>query len=186
MKKLLLITIPVLLAGCSLIPQNKTENQEILQKINELEQKLELVLEENKEWKEELSWQNKVIPQENTICTMDAKQCPDGTYVSRTWPNCEFSPCLKTTKTEEQNCLWEWKIANQNDPNEEHKDCCPWLKYFEYRAPSASSTPMCYDQKKWTPKCLYWNTEKEWRYYPNWTALYLKKNNEAFYPCNDL
>jgi len=26
-------------------------------------------------------------------CTQDAKQCPDGSYVSRTGPNCEFAPC---------------------------------------------------------------------------------------------
>jgi hypothetical protein len=26
-------------------------------------------------------------------CTMDAKECPDGSYVGRTGPNCEFSPC---------------------------------------------------------------------------------------------
>jgi len=26
-------------------------------------------------------------------CTMDAKQCPDGSYVGRTGPNCEFAPC---------------------------------------------------------------------------------------------
>lgn len=26
-------------------------------------------------------------------CTADAKQCPDGTYVGRTGPNCEFAPC---------------------------------------------------------------------------------------------
>ena len=33
------------------------------------------------------SWTN------NTICTMDAKQCPDWSYVSRSWPNCEFAKC---------------------------------------------------------------------------------------------
>lgn len=27
------------------------------------------------------------------ICTMDAKRCPDGSYVGRTGPNCEFAPC---------------------------------------------------------------------------------------------
>ena len=27
------------------------------------------------------------------ICTDDAKQCPDGTYVGRTGPHCEFAPC---------------------------------------------------------------------------------------------
>ncbi len=26
-------------------------------------------------------------------CTQEAKQCPDGSYVGRTGPNCEFSPC---------------------------------------------------------------------------------------------
>lgn len=26
-------------------------------------------------------------------CTQEAKQCPDGSYVSRTGPNCEFVAC---------------------------------------------------------------------------------------------
>jgi hypothetical protein len=26
-------------------------------------------------------------------CTMDAKACPDGSYVGRTGPNCEFAAC---------------------------------------------------------------------------------------------
>lgn len=29
------------------------------------------------------------------VCTQEAKQCPDGSYVSRTGPNCEFPPCPK-------------------------------------------------------------------------------------------
>jgi len=29
----------------------------------------------------------------NIACTQEAKQCPDGSYVSRTGPNCEFAPC---------------------------------------------------------------------------------------------
>lgn len=31
--------------------------------------------------------------QETVMCTMDAKQCPDGSWVGRTGPKCEFSPC---------------------------------------------------------------------------------------------
>lgn len=32
--------------------------------------------------------------QNNAVfCTMDAKQCPDGSYVGRVGPSCEFSPC---------------------------------------------------------------------------------------------
>lgn len=26
-------------------------------------------------------------------CTMDAKMCPDGSYVGRSGPNCEFAAC---------------------------------------------------------------------------------------------
>ena len=28
-----------------------------------------------------------------TVCTLEAKICPDGTTVGRTGPSCEFSPC---------------------------------------------------------------------------------------------
>lgn len=30
---------------------------------------------------------------EPRACSMEAKLCPDGSYVSRTGPNCEFAPC---------------------------------------------------------------------------------------------
>ena len=29
-------------------------------------------------------------PEETTFCTMDAMQCPDGSWIGRTGPNCEF------------------------------------------------------------------------------------------------
>jgi hypothetical protein len=29
----------------------------------------------------------------NTVCTDEARQCPDGSYVGRTAPNCEFAAC---------------------------------------------------------------------------------------------
>lgn len=31
--------------------------------------------------------------EEPVMCTMEAKLCPDGSYVSRTGPHCEFAPC---------------------------------------------------------------------------------------------
>ncbi|MEK6822201.1 MAG: hypothetical protein AABY13_00100 [Nanoarchaeota archaeon] len=30
---------------------------------------------------------------EPVACTQEAKQCPDGSYVSRVAPTCEFAPC---------------------------------------------------------------------------------------------
>jgi hypothetical protein len=30
---------------------------------------------------------------EQVVCTMDAKMCPDGSYVGRSGPKCEFAAC---------------------------------------------------------------------------------------------
>lgn len=39
-------------------------------------------------------WQLNSVPTEDQIfCTMEAKMCPDGSYVGRSGPRCEFSPC---------------------------------------------------------------------------------------------
>ena len=37
----------------------------------------------------------KFTNQGQTACTKEAKQCPDGSYVGRTGPNCEFATCPK-------------------------------------------------------------------------------------------
>lgn len=36
-----------------------------------------------------------VVPRNKGLkaCTMEARLCPDGSYVGRTGPNCEFAPC---------------------------------------------------------------------------------------------
>lgn len=33
------------------------------------------------------------------MCTMEAKLCPDGSYVGRTGPKCEFAACPGATST---------------------------------------------------------------------------------------
>lgn len=35
-----------------------------------------------------------------TACTQEAKQCPDGSYVGRTGPNCEFAECPEVAEDE--------------------------------------------------------------------------------------
>ena len=39
-----------------------------------------------------LPYTRKTSPGPN-VCTSEAKQCPDGSYVGRTGPNCEFAEC---------------------------------------------------------------------------------------------
>ena len=44
------------------------------------------------------TWEEKceVATQNQVVCTMDAKLCPDGSAVGRTGPKCEFAPCPTT------------------------------------------------------------------------------------------
>lgn len=37
--------------------------------------------------------------EQGTVCTLEARQCPDGSYVGRTGPKCEFAPCSGATST---------------------------------------------------------------------------------------
>lgn len=46
---------------------------------------------------------------EQRVCAQDAKQCPDGSYVNRTGPNCEFSPCPKSSPTPPIDPTANWK-----------------------------------------------------------------------------
>lgn len=36
---------------------------------------------------------------EQTVCTAEAMQCPDGSYVTRSRPSCEFDPCPRVFPT---------------------------------------------------------------------------------------
>jgi hypothetical protein len=40
-----------------------------------------------------------------TMCTMEAKLCPDGSYVGRSGPNCQFAECPKVTEKVEDGVL---------------------------------------------------------------------------------
>ena len=37
------------------------------------------------------------IKNKPVFCTQEAKRCADGSFVSRTGPNCEFAPCPSET-----------------------------------------------------------------------------------------
>lgn len=44
-------------------------------------------------------WYTPTPEDEGVVCTMEAKMCPDGSYVGRTGPHCEFSACPTSTAT---------------------------------------------------------------------------------------
>lgn len=39
------------------------------------------------------------LDDDQVFCTLDAKMCPDGSYVGRVAPNCEFAACPATSTT---------------------------------------------------------------------------------------
>jgi len=39
---------------------------------------------------------------DEVMCTMDARMCPDGSYVGRQGPNCQFQMCPDGTDVNEQ------------------------------------------------------------------------------------
>lgn len=41
----------------------------------------------------------RIIPPEEVACTLDAKLCPDGSYVGRMPPSCEFATCSAAIAT---------------------------------------------------------------------------------------
>lgn len=48
--------------------------------------------------------------EEPVACTMDAKMCPDGSYVGRIAPKCEFAAC----PTVEQPAVKEFRVVGKN------------------------------------------------------------------------
>lgn len=49
------------------------------------------------------------------VCTQEAKLCPDGSYVSRTGPNCEFAQCPGSEKDN-----YSFNVVEKLDPDEQY------------------------------------------------------------------
>jgi hypothetical protein len=48
---------------------------------------------------------------DDIACTLEARQCPDGSYVGRSGPNCEFAPCPNPVNSGEVK-VGETKVIN--------------------------------------------------------------------------
>lgn len=58
-------------------------------------------------WSAYFWWQN--YGREPVVCTMEAKLCPDGSYVGRVGPKCEFSACPLVTNSPSPNPTINWQ-----------------------------------------------------------------------------
>lgn len=71
-------------------------------------------------------------------CTMEAKLCPDGSYVSRTGPNCEFAPCPGKNNNDNLPSLRLRQAGNNINPIEcgDEEKICPDGTYIQRIGPN--------------------------------------------------
>ncbi len=82
----------LLTSACTLKSQKPIANNEINNPVTSSD---EDIISDLKNDLEETSSPNKLDP---VACPADAKQCPDGSYVGRTGPKCEFATCPAVKK----------------------------------------------------------------------------------------
>ncbi|MBU1203259.1 M23 family metallopeptidase [Patescibacteria group bacterium] len=89
MKKIIIFLLAIFLYGCQIIeaPINDTQNITVINTNTANDNQTNTTPEKNNEPKNE-----------DIVCTMDAMLCPDGTYVSRVAPDCNFAPCPEIGK----------------------------------------------------------------------------------------
>ena len=71
------------------------------------------------------------------VCTQEAKQCPDGSYVGRTGPNCEFAKCPIVNMN-----------IDANQSSQKFPDATQWVS-FQY---SDNLTTKYIRAQTWPPK----------------------------------
>lgn len=97
-KTSIIIIVIILLAALYFFLSSKPElevedtvNQDDIEIINEEMPSQETVLNEDAAY----------LPEEDAVfCTMDAMECPDGSFVGRVAPDCEFAACPVVTNVD--------------------------------------------------------------------------------------
>ncbi len=90
-------------------------------------------------------------PKNNLMCSQEAKQCPNGSYVSRMGPNCEFAKCSDAALpadialcTQNSDCI---AVSNRDccfslrAINKSYKDI--YLQHPEWQEPSIERSQFC-------------------------------------------
>ena len=75
-------------------------------------------------------------------CTQEAKLCPDGSYVGRTGPNCEFAPCPEPTPFETTVYLREGEQEGSFLLEKIYPDRLEGINYMEYPVPRDEGFPL--------------------------------------------
>ncbi|MEX1061926.1 MAG: thioredoxin family protein [Patescibacteria group bacterium] len=89
-------------------------------------------------------WQKPTSP----ACTQEAKLCPDGSYVGRVGPNCEFAACPTPQQDEDRNPAFKGRVLAGDES--------PLLNFVESDYEAARETDkliVLYFYANWCPIC---------------------------------
>ncbi len=84
-------------------------------------------------------------------CTMEVKTCPDGSYVGRSGPACEFASCPTPDQSISQEC---GVCGPKGIHNLEGKSCASGLECKNSDGNIASSVSFCVKPRESISKCL--------------------------------
>lgn len=101
---------------------------------------------------------------EQIACTEEARSCPDGSYVWRTWPKCEFAAC-PSTSTEiaatRATLTWEFVcLPHTNQSWPQTMECAFWIytedqKYYALDLVLLSSSQLA-NAPTWSKIIVEW------------------------------
>jgi hypothetical protein len=116
-----------------------------------------------------LAYQYWWLPKEevnNIACTMEAKLCPDGSYVGRTGPNCEFAQCPDVKKDETA----DWKTYRDEEYGFEFAYPKEWGDIQVGSPKTSGFYPLISSDKI---------TEKAWYHQPSGKLVFIRKGNSC-------
>ena len=90
------------------------------------------------------------------MCTQEARQCPDGSWVGRTGPNCEFKVCPTISPTKSIDETANWKTYTNKDIGYSIKYPPDW----NFQATSEGCGPVFSPADQNVSK--YWNINNYW------------------------
>ncbi|QQR92195.1 MAG: hypothetical protein IPJ89_03470 [Candidatus Iainarchaeum archaeon] len=121
-------------------------------------------------------------PIENVACTLDAKACPDGSFVGRVAPNCEFAACPGPSQNGNENVACDADVFQCPDGHYVSRQG-PACEFISCDAPVVNGVPKLPSHETLADIAGCTNEQKEWMWAygekKSWKCTALESNIES-------